>query len=51
VLCGGDTSSTAPVSEQHLLDLELEVFLSLLGEQKTKDRMMFMLEKGKPLRN
>lgn len=51
VLCGGDTSSTTPVSEQQLLDLELEVFLSLLGEQKTKDRMMYMLEKGKPLRN
>ena len=51
VLCGGDTSSTAPVSEQQLLDLELEAFLSLLGEQKTRDRMMYMLEKGKPLRN
>jgi 3-hydroxyacyl-CoA dehydrogenase len=51
VLCGGDTSSTAPVSEQRLLELECETFLSLLGEQKTRDRMMFMLEKGKPLRN
>lgn len=51
VLTGGDTSPTTPVTEQQLLDLELEAFLSLCGEQKTKDRIMFMLEKGKPLRN
>jgi 3-hydroxyacyl-CoA dehydrogenase len=51
VLTGGDTSATAPVSEQHLLDLELEAFLSLCGEAKTQDRLQFMLEKGKPLRN
>lgn len=51
VLTGGDVSPTAPVSEQRLLDLELEAFLSLCGEAKTQDRMQYMLEKGKPLRN
>ncbi len=51
MLSGGDTSPTAPVTEQQLLDLELEAFLSLCGEQKTQDRIEFMLEKGKPLRN
>ena len=38
-------------TEQHLLDLELEAFGSLCGEAKTQDRLQFMLEKGKPLRN
>lgn len=51
VLTGGNTSATAPVTEQQLLDLELEAFLSLCGEAKTQDRLQFMLEKGKPLRN
>ena len=51
VLTGGDTSSANLVSEERLLELELEAFLSLLGEEKTRARMMFMLEKGKPLRN
>jgi 3-hydroxyacyl-CoA dehydrogenase len=51
VLTGGDTSPQAPVSEQQLLDLELEAFLSLCGEEKTQARIMHMLEKGKPLRN
>jgi 3-hydroxyacyl-CoA dehydrogenase len=51
VLTGGNTSPAALVSEQQLLDLEREAFLSLLGEEKTRERMMFMLEKGKPLRN
>lgn len=51
VLTGGDTSPTAPVTEQQLLDLELEAFVSLCGEAKTQDRLQFMLEKGKPLRN
>jgi 3-hydroxyacyl-CoA dehydrogenase len=51
VLTGGDTSSTTLVSEQRLLDLELEAFLSLCGEAKTQDRIQHMLEKGKPLRN
>jgi 3-hydroxyacyl-CoA dehydrogenase len=51
VLTGGDTSPSVPVTEQQLLDLELEAFLSLCGEEKTQARIMYMLEKGKPLRN
>ena len=51
VLTGGDVSASTLVSEQQLLDLELEAFLSLCGEKRTQDRIMFMLEKGKPLRN
>jgi 3-hydroxyacyl-CoA dehydrogenase len=51
VLTGGDTVPGALVSEDKLLELELEGFLSLCGEAKTQDRMMYMLEKGKPLRN
>jgi 3-hydroxyacyl-CoA dehydrogenase len=51
VLTGGDTASTVPVSEERLLELEVEAFLSLCGEPKTQDRIQFMLEKGKPLRN
>ncbi|MBX7100738.1 MAG: 3-hydroxyacyl-CoA dehydrogenase/enoyl-CoA hydratase family protein [Myxococcaceae bacterium] len=51
VLTGGDVSTATQVTEQQLLDLELEAFLSLCGEEKTQDRIMFMLEKGKPLRN
>ncbi|MEW6430843.1 MAG: 3-hydroxyacyl-CoA dehydrogenase NAD-binding domain-containing protein [Myxococcota bacterium] len=51
VLTGGNVSPTTPVTEQHLLDLELEAFLSLCGEPRTQDRIQFMLEKGKPLRN
>ncbi len=51
VLTGGDTATNVLVTEQHLLDLELEVFLSLCGEEKTQARIMYMLEKGKPLRN
>jgi 3-hydroxyacyl-CoA dehydrogenase len=51
ILCGGDTSTYAPVSEQHILDLEREAFLSLCGEQKTQERMQYMLMNNKPLRN
>ncbi|MCP4547732.1 MAG: 3-hydroxyacyl-CoA dehydrogenase [bacterium] len=51
VLCGGDLSGTQNVSEQYLLDLEREAFLSLLGERKTLERMQHMLKTGKPLRN
>ncbi|MHA7629432.1 3-hydroxyacyl-CoA dehydrogenase/enoyl-CoA hydratase family protein [Corallococcus sp. M7] len=51
VLSGGDTSPSVLVTEEKLLELEMEAFLSLIGEEKTQDRMMFMLEKGKPLRN
>lgn len=51
VLCGGDLTSPQQVSEQYLLDIEREMFLSLCGEQKTLERIQFMLENGKPLRN
>ena len=51
VLCGGDLSSPTLVSEQYLLDLEREVFLSLCGEKKTLERIQSILTKGKPLRN
>jgi 3-hydroxyacyl-CoA dehydrogenase len=51
VLTGGDTSPTSPVTEQQLLDLELEAFLSLCGEAKSQERIEHMLKTGKPLRN
>lgn len=51
VLCGGDRSAAAWVDPWVILDLEREAFLSLLGEQKTIERMMHMLQTGKPLRN
>lgn len=51
VMCGGDLSSPAEVSEQYLLDLEREAFLSLLGERKTLERIQAILNGGKPLRN
>jgi len=50
-ICGGDLSAPALVSEQYLLDLEREAFLSLCGERKTLERIEHMLKKGKPLRN
>ena len=50
-LCGGDLSAGTWVDPWHILDLEREGFLSLLGEQKTRDRIMHMLQTGKPLRN
>ncbi len=51
VLTGGNTSPTVKMTEQQLLDLEREQFLALCGEQKTRDRMMYMLQNNKPLRN
>ncbi|MBW3517925.1 3-hydroxyacyl-CoA dehydrogenase/enoyl-CoA hydratase family protein [Flavobacterium sp. NKUCC04_CG] len=51
VMAGGDLSESTLVSEQYLLDLEREAFLSLCGERKTLERIQFMLTKGKPLRN
>jgi 3-hydroxyacyl-CoA dehydrogenase len=51
VITGGDTSPSVLLTEERLLELELEAFLSLCGEEKTQDRLTFMLEKGKPLRN
>ena len=51
VLTGGRLTGEQTVSEQYLLDLEREAFLSLCGTQKTRDRMGYMLKTGKPLRN
>jgi len=51
VLCGGPVTPGTPVSEQYLLDLEREAFLSLCGEKKTQERIAFTLKTGKPLRN
>ncbi len=51
VLTGGDTNGLRAVSEQEVLDLEREAFLSLCGEEKTKARIEHMLKTGKPLRN
>ena len=50
-LCGGKVSQGTVVSEQYLLDLEREAFLSLCGEKKTQERIAFTLKTGKPLRN
>jgi 3-hydroxyacyl-CoA dehydrogenase len=51
VMCGGDLSEAQQVSEQYLLDLEREAFLSLCGERKTLERIQSVLKTGKPLRN
>ena len=51
VICGGDLTSAQKVSEQYLLDIEREGFLSLLGNQKTLDRIQYLLMNNKPLRN
>ena len=51
VLCGGALGNGARVSEQYLLDLELEAFLSLAGEPATQARIKSLLTTGKPLRN
>jgi 3-hydroxyacyl-CoA dehydrogenase len=51
VMAGGDLSAPTHVSEQYLLDLEREAFLSLCGEPKTLERIQSVIFKGKPLRN
>ncbi len=51
VMAGGDLSAPTLVSEQYLLDLEREAFLSLCGEPKTLERIQSVIFKGKPLRN
>lgn len=51
VLTGGSTTPKIAVSEQYILDLEREVFLSLCGEEKSQARMEYMLMNNKPLRN
>jgi 3-hydroxyacyl-CoA dehydrogenase len=51
VMCGGDLSEPAFVSEQYLLDLEREAFLSLCGEKKSLERIQSVIKTGKPVRN
>jgi len=51
ILAGGRVTPGSPVSEQYLLDLEREAFLSLAGERKSQERIAFTLKSGKPLRN
>jgi 3-hydroxyacyl-CoA dehydrogenase len=51
ILTGGKTVPTVRVHEQHILDLEREAFVSLCGEEKTRERMQYMLMNNKPLRN
>ncbi len=51
VMCGGDLSEQSLVTEQYLLDLEREAFLSLCGEKKTLERIQSVLKSGRPVRN
>jgi 3-hydroxyacyl-CoA dehydrogenase len=51
IMCGGDLTSPQEVSEQYLLDLEREAFVSLCAERKTLERIQAILTGGKPLRN
>jgi 3-hydroxyacyl-CoA dehydrogenase len=51
ILCGGAVTPGTPISEQFLLDLERQHFLSLCGERKTQERIAHTLKTGKPLRN
>ena len=51
VLCGGDVPDNSTVTERHLLDLEREVFVSLMKQEKTRARIEHTLKTGKPLRN
>ncbi len=51
VMCGGDLSEPTMVSEEYLLNLEREAFLSLCGEKKTLERIQSVLKSGRPVRN
>ena len=51
ILAGGDAPHATTLTEQQLLDLEREAFLSLCGERKTQERIAHTLKTGKPLRN
>ena len=51
IMSGGTLPHASTVTEQHLLDLEREAFLKLLGERKTRERIQHTLKTGKPLRN
>ena len=50
-MAGGAVPHPTTVSEQHLLDLEREAFLRLVGERRTQERIQYTLKTGKPLRN
>jgi len=51
IMTGGNVTKGTMINEQYLLDLEREVFIELCKEKKTQDRIQYMLNKGKPLRN
>ena len=51
VICGGEIAADQKVDDHWLLRLEREAFLELVKEKKTEERILHMLEKGKPLRN
>jgi 3-hydroxyacyl-CoA dehydrogenase len=51
ILCGGAATPGTLITEQALLDLERQAFLSLCGERKTQERIAYTLKTGKPLRN
>ena len=51
ILTGGDRMPGTPITEQDVLDLECEAFLSLCGMQKSQERIQYMLMNNKPLRN
>ncbi|MGB8259295.1 MAG: 3-hydroxyacyl-CoA dehydrogenase, partial [Terracidiphilus sp.] len=51
ILAGGNVTAGTPLTEEYLLDLEREAFVSLCGEKKTAERIGFTLKTGKPLRN
>ena len=51
VICGGDLSGSQEVPISYLIELEREVFLSLLGEEKTQERIKHLLTTNRPLRN
>ncbi len=51
ILCGGEVAPGSRVSEQYLLDLEREAFMTLCGDPRTQARMEHILTTGKPLRN
>jgi 3-hydroxyacyl-CoA dehydrogenase len=51
VIAGGDCAEGTRLTEEQVLGLEREAFMSLMGESRTQDRIMHMLNTGKPLRN
>lgn len=51
ILCGGEIEAGSLVDEQWIMALERQTFMSLLGEPKTQERLMGMMQTGKPVRN